>query len=85
MTITIELSPEIEARLNAEAAGRGISMEALAGKLLEQTLIPFTPGTGRLTAEDMEKLTAVLTEGSENAPILPPEVNNRESYYEERR
>lgn len=84
MTITIELSPEIEARLTAEAAGRGISAEALAGKLLEQTLIPFTLGTGRLTSEDLERLTAVMTDGSENVPVLPLEVNNRESYYEDR-
>ncbi|HWG19254.1 MAG TPA: hypothetical protein VG225_01910 [Terracidiphilus sp.] len=84
MTITIELSPETEARLTAEAAERGISAEALAGRLLEQTLVPYTPGTGRLSAEDLERLTDVLTEGSENVPILPPEVNNRESYYEDR-
>jgi hypothetical protein len=32
----------------------------------------------------VEELSRRLSEESENLPILPPEVNNRESYYEDR-
>ena len=84
MTISVELNSEVEARLTSEAAQRGMTTEALASRLLTEALAPFTPGTGRLTAQGLKELTALLTEGSDNLPILPPEVNNRESYYEDR-
>jgi hypothetical protein len=29
-------------------------------------------------------MTKIMTAGSELLPVLPPEVNNRESYYEDR-
>lgn len=84
MTITIELNPEIEARLTAEASQRGMTAEALALKLVAQSLMQATPGTGRLTVQSLKELTELLTEGSESLPVLPPEVNNRENYYEDR-
>ncbi len=38
MTITLELSPELEARLRAEAARRGLSLEDCAIALIEEAL-----------------------------------------------
>jgi hypothetical protein len=84
MTISVELNSEIEARLTSEAVQRGMTTEALASRLLTEALAPFTPGTGRLTAQSLKELTELLTEGSDKLPILPLEVNNRESYYEDR-
>ena len=84
MTITIELSPEVEARLAAQAEARGMAVEAYAAKILEENLLNFATGTGVLTLETVEKMTEELTRGSENLPILPPEANNRKFYYEDR-
>jgi hypothetical protein len=84
MTIQVEVSPEVEARLAAEAEARGMPVEAYAGKILEENLPVYATGTGKLSPGDVEELSRRLSEGSENLPILPIEVNDRESYYEDR-
>jgi hypothetical protein len=84
MTIQIELDPETEARLSAEAGRRGIAPERYAGDFLRENLPQYATGTGKLLPGDVDKMTKVMTAGSENLPILPPEVNDRESYYEDR-
>jgi hypothetical protein len=84
MTILVELDPETEARLTAQAVRRGIAPEQYAGEFLREILPLYSPGTGRLMPGDVDRMTKVMTAGSEDLPILPPEVNNRESYYEDR-
>jgi hypothetical protein len=84
MTIQVELDPETEARLKAQADRRGIAPEQYAVEFLREVLPLYSPGSGRLLPGDVERMTKVMTAGSENLPILPPEVNNRESYYEDR-
>jgi hypothetical protein len=84
MRIQVEISPEAEASLAAQASARGIAPEQYAGKLLDEALTPHTVGTGILTPERFDQMLTVLTKGSENLPILPPEVNERASYYEDR-
>jgi len=84
MTIQVELSPEVEARLAAKAVMQGIPVEEYAGKLLQDALMPYAGGTGRLTPGDVEELSRKLSEGSENLPILSAEANERASYYEDR-
>ena len=86
MTLQIELDPELKARLEEQAARHGMASEAYALKLLEGSLparIQLT-GTGRLSPGDVDAMTRELTRGSENLPVLPPEANDRESYYEDR-
>jgi hypothetical protein len=83
MPIQVELSPEKEARLAAEAVLRGLAPEQYAGKLLAEALTPHSAGTGILTPERFDRMLKVLTRGAENLPILPPEVNERASYYED--
>jgi hypothetical protein len=46
MTIQVELSPEVEARLAAEAVMQGIPVEEYAGKLLQDALCPTQEGRG---------------------------------------
>jgi hypothetical protein len=84
MTILLELDPETEARLKAQADHRGIAPEQYAGEFLRDVLPLYSPGTGRLMPGDVDRMTKVMTAGSEHLPILPPEVNDRESYYEDR-
>ena len=84
MTIQIELDPETEARLTAQAARRGIAPDQYAVELLRENLPLYGTGTGILSPGDVDEMTRVMTEGSEHLPILPPEVNDRASYYEDR-
>jgi hypothetical protein len=84
MTILLELDPETEARLKALADRGKISPEQYATEFLRDGLSLYSTGSGRLQHGDVEKMTAVMTSGSEKLPILPAEVNNRESYYEDR-
>jgi plasmid stability protein len=84
MTIQLELDPETEARLKAQAVRHGIAPEQYAGEFLRENLPTYATGTGRLTREDLRAMTRELQEGSENRPILPPEATERASFYEDR-
>ncbi|MGD0629360.1 MAG: hypothetical protein ABR987_08400 [Terracidiphilus sp.] len=84
MTILLELDPETEARLKAQAERRGVAPEQYAGEFLREVLPLYSPGSGRLLPGDVERMTDVMTAGAENLPVLPSEVNERESYYEDR-
>lgn len=84
MTILVELDPATEARLTAEAELRGVPVAEYAGSLLRRSIPAHAAGTGKLTPEGLKELTRELTKGSDKMPILPLEVNDRESYYEDR-
>jgi hypothetical protein len=84
MTMLVELDPETEARLKAQAIRHGVAPEQYAGEFLRENLPTYATGTGRLTREDLRAMTRELQEGSENWPILPPEATERASFYEDR-
>jgi len=85
MTIQLELDPETEARLKAQAVRHGIPPERFAGEFLRDNLPHYATGKGSLTREGLRAMTKRFQEGSEKLPILTPEANERASYYEERR
>jgi hypothetical protein len=84
MTLLLELDPETEARLKAQAERRGIAPEQFAGEFLRDNLPSYATGTGRLTKEGLRAMRVELTRNSENLPILPPEATERASFYEDR-
>jgi hypothetical protein len=84
MTLFLELDPETEARLKAQAERRGIAPEQYAGEFLRDNLPSYATGTGKLTREDLQAMREELTRGSEKLPILPPEATERSSFYEDR-
>ena len=84
MTLQLELKPETEARLAAEAAQRGMAREAYASKLLDSMLMSPRTGTERLTVEEFHKMLAEISSGTENLPSLPTSAFSRESFYEDR-
>ena len=84
MTIQVEVSPEVQSLLIAEAGRRGLPVEEYAGKLLISALTPYATGNGILTVGDVEEMSRKLADGSENLPILTLEANERSSYYEDR-
>ncbi len=85
MTIKVELKPEIEARLAAEARSQGIPLEKVAERLLQEALAsrPVMP-QGDLTIEEFHTMLDALAKGSEELPNLPTESFTRESFYEDR-
>jgi hypothetical protein len=84
MTIQLELSPEVEARLTVAAQARGIALEKYASGLLEEALASPLWGSGKLTVEEFHAMLNELAEGSEGLPNLPTEGFTRESFYEDR-
>ena len=64
MTIQVEISPEAEANLAAQAVRRGIALELYASSVLEEFAAPRPTGTGKLRPGDVAEMTRVMTEGS---------------------
>jgi hypothetical protein len=83
MTIEVEVSPELEASLTAEAAVLGMDLKKYAGKVLQERKVRFASGNYKLTSEEFHAMLNELAEGSEVLPRLPTSAFSRESIYEE--
>ncbi len=84
MTIRVELSPETEARLKAEARAKGLPLEKVAEQLLREALTGPSLSRGQLSVEEFHRMLDAMAEGSESLPVLPTESFSRESFYEDR-
>jgi hypothetical protein len=84
MSIQVELSPESEARLAAEAQARGVGVEEYAGSLLQELLETSANRPEKLTIERFHAMLDALARGSERLPDLPTESFTRESFYRDR-
>ena len=83
MTIRIDLSPETEARLLAEARAQGLPLEKVAERLLKDALIERSSSRGVISIEEFHQMLDAMAEGSERLPDLPTESFSRESFYED--
>ncbi len=81
MTIRVDLNPEMEARLKAEARSQGVPLEKLAEQLLKEALTASSMPQGVLTVEEFHHMLAGMAEGSEKLPNLATESFSRESFY----
>jgi hypothetical protein len=79
MSITVELKPEVEARLWARARARGLSLAAYLQTVIEQIAALESPED--VSLEDFEANMDALAEGSEALPVLPPEAYSCENIY----
>ena len=84
MTIRFDLSPEMEARLVAEALAQGLPLEKVAERLLKEALADRSSSHAQLSVEKFHRMLDAITEGSEGLPDLPTESFSRESFYEDR-
>jgi hypothetical protein len=84
MTIRVELNPETEARLKAEARAKGLPVETVAEQLLKEALTGRAGSHGQLSVEEFHRMLDAMAEGSEKLPDLPTESFSRESFYEDR-
>jgi hypothetical protein len=83
MTILVEVSPEAEASLKAEAALRGLDLQKYAAKVLEDAAASRSSGASKLTREEFQAMLRELAEGSEALPKLPTSAFSRESIYQD--
>jgi hypothetical protein len=81
MVITLELPPEVEADLAAQAEARGLELEVYLGSLLKQHAATKRPD--QLSLQEFDAELDALARGSEELPYLPPEALTRESYYQD--
>jgi hypothetical protein len=82
MTILIELDPDTEARLMAEAGSRGLRIQDYAYALIREGLPSTSNGAGQRTPKDFQKISEQMTKWSHKIPVLAPEATERESFYE---
>jgi hypothetical protein len=83
MTIRIELNPETEARLMAEARAKGLPLEKVAEEILREVLSERSSSPSRMSVEEFHQMLADMAEGSERLPVLLTESFSRESFYED--
>jgi len=81
--IHIELRPEIEARLAAEAQDRGVDVGAYVESLLEQVISTRIVPPRRRTREEMRSFFEAMASNSDRIPQLPDEAFTRESFYQD--
>jgi hypothetical protein len=84
MSIRVELNPETEERLKAEARAKGLPVEKVAERLLNEALTGHSLSQGRMSVEESHRMLDAMAEGSEKLPDLPTESFSRESFYEDR-
>ena len=80
MVITLELSPEIEASLAAQAQARGLDLDAYVKSLLKQQAVAEDSQQNLSLAQFEAELDA-LARHSAKIPLLPLEALTRESIY----
>lgn len=82
MTITIEVAPEKERRLQEEAQRVGLPISEYVVHMIDQLLTE--PPVVLPPQEDWDALLDALAEESENRPILAEDTFHRSSFYGER-
>ena len=82
--LSLELSPELEARLAAQARAYGLGLYAYATQLLEQAALPVEVSTQVRKSEELEGFLTAMAEGSEALPAIATHDFTRESFYANR-
>ena len=79
MTITLELKPEVEERVLAQARAQGLSPERYLTSVIEAQVLPTEPP--RASLEQFLAELDEFAEGTDDIPVLPPEALTREAIY----
>lgn len=83
MTITVEIKPEVQAELAAQAQARGMDVPSYAAALLEEAARPPLPERKPFNQEEFEKTLDEMAQFSHKIPSLPDEAFSRESLYQD--
>ena len=81
MAITLELPPEVEAGLAAQAEAQGLELDVYLQSLLKQQAAMKRPD--QLSLQEFDAELDALARGSERLPYLPPEALTRDTYYQD--
>jgi hypothetical protein len=82
MTITVAITPQVQAELERQAAALGGDVEALASSLLESAV--HLPGSGaKPSADRLDDVLREIAQYSHKIPLLPDEAFSRESIYQD--
>jgi hypothetical protein len=79
MTITLDLKPEVEERILAQAQAQGVPLETYLASLIEAQVTPLEPQ--RASLEQFLAELEEFAEGTDDIPVLPPEALTREAIY----
>jgi plasmid stability protein len=80
MTITVAITPEVQAELARQAAAHGRAVEAYAASILEAAM--HLPGGGaKPSADRIDNILREIAQFSHKIPSLPDEAFTRESIY----
>jgi hypothetical protein len=80
MTITVDVTPEVQAELARQAVANGRAVEAYAASLLEGA-VRRPVGGETLSQERLENALREMAQFSQKVPVLPDEAFTRESLY----
>lgn len=85
MTITVEISAEVQAELSNRAAENGSFAEAYAASLIEAALrvSPLPRPWPRLSAMQLDEALREMAQFSHKIPALPDSAFTRESLYQD--
>lgn len=83
MTIRVELNPEMERQLTAEALARGIALELYAQRLLQEAIAARGQRHARASQEEFRAFLDALASKAPNVPQLRTETFSREMIYGE--
>jgi hypothetical protein len=82
VTVRLELKPDVEAKLIAQAQIKGVPLDAYLQRVIED-LASTTPANPASILE-IEKTLDTLAEMGKDLPHLPSSAFNRESIYQDR-
>jgi hypothetical protein len=83
MTITLDITPEVEAELARQAAVHGSAVETYAASLLEEA-VHLPARSGSMRQDRFENTLRDMAQFSHKIPVLPDEAFTRESLYRDR-
>ena len=86
MTITLDLKPEVEAELKAQAQAAGLSLAQFLSRELE-AIAPVVPAQSSETADGSDQWEKELDEWLDSFPqhpVLSDEALKRENWYPDR-
>jgi hypothetical protein len=81
VTLILDLKPELEERVLAQARARGLSPESYLTTVIEAQVPPMEPP--RASLEQFLAELEEFAEGTDDIPVLPPEALTREAIYGE--
>lgn len=81
MTVRLELKPDVEANLAAQARARGIPLDAYLQGVIEDLARPEAARPASL--KDLEATLDALAEMGRDLPHLPSSALSRESIYQD--